>query len=252
MADSRSMQSEAGGDTLARQIIESEISVIVYDDTQVSHIKPAMFDAIYWRDKASSAGQQGGRGSILFVTHEGSEWAIRHFYRGGLIGRLLTDQYLWSGQEQTRSFQEWHLLKRLQQEGLPAPVPVAARYQRQGLFYTADLITHKLPGVESLAGRYLAGQLDVPEWRSTGECIAAFHSKGFCHADLNAWNIQLGSDGRVWILDWDRGRRLHPGNWRQTNLQRLRRSLDKIAAEHNAPLSEHAWEALLEGYRSAT
>ncbi|NND55051.1 MAG: 3-deoxy-D-manno-octulosonic acid kinase, partial [Gammaproteobacteria bacterium] len=140
---------------MAKQIIESEISVIVYDDSKVSQIKAPMFDAVYWRGRATSSGQQGGRGSVLFVRHEERDWAIRHYYRGGMIGKLLTDQFFWTGQDDTRSFREWHLLQALQRDGLPAPAPVAARYQRSGLLYTADLITEKLPDVESLASRFL-------------------------------------------------------------------------------------------------
>ena len=144
---------------MAKQIIETEISVIVYDDSKVSHIKAPMFDAVYWRGKANSSGQQGGRGSVLFVAHEGRDWAIRHYYRGGMIGKVLTDQYLWSGQDNTRSFAEFQLLQTLQREELPAPVPIAARFQRSGLFYTADLITEVLPAVDSLATRYLGNDL---------------------------------------------------------------------------------------------
>lgn len=210
-----------------------------------------MFDAVYWRDRATSSGQQGGRGSVLFVAHEDSEWAIRHYYRGGLIGKVLTDRFLWSGQDKTRSFAEWQLLQRLQGEGLPAPVPVAARYQRHGMFYTADLVTVKLPDVDALAGRYLAGTVGDTEWHAVGACIAAFHGKGYFHADLNAWNIQLGHAGGVWILDWDRGKRLHPGKWQQSNLDRLRRSLDKISEQHGRELPASSWQALRDGYRSA-
>jgi len=117
------------------------------------------------------------------------------------------------------------------------------------------LITEKLPHVESMAARYLSQRLARDNWRAVGECIAAFHAKGFCHADLNAWNIQLGADDRVWILDWDRGRQLQPGKWRHANLDRLHRSLGKIGAQNSASgtgsFDQVGWDALLAGYRNA-
>jgi len=236
---------------LTQQIIETEISVIAYDDAKVSQIKAPMFDTVYWRDRATSSGQQGGRGAVLFVNHEGHDWAIRHYYRGGRIGKILTDQFFWSGQDDTRSFREWQLLRAIEREGLPAPVPVAARYQRHGFFYTADLIMEKIPDIENLATRYLENRLSSGDWRNVGACIAAFHEKGFCHPDLNASNLQLGSDGRVWLLDWDRGRRLHPGKWQQANLDRLQRSVAKFSAQDGRQPDAAGWQALLDGYAAA-
>ena len=41
------------------------------------------------------------------------QWVLRHYYRGGPIGRLLDDQFLWLGEDRTRCFREWRLLARL-------------------------------------------------------------------------------------------------------------------------------------------
>ena len=235
---------------LTRQIIELGKSVIVYDDLQVSQMTAEMFTAEHWPDTNIAGNQSGGRGTILFVTHEGKEWAIRHYYRGGMVGKFLVDQYLWRAADSTRSFQEWALLHQMQAAGLPAPAPVAARYRRDGAWYTADLITRRLPGVESFVDKLTQGQANRDMWRAVGICVARFHAEGFLHADLNAWNIQIDAHNTVHILDWDRGRRLAPGRWRKANIARLERSLKKVSARFEFPLISGDWQALLDGYAS--
>ncbi len=69
------------------------------------------------------------------------------------------------------------------------------------------------------------------------------------HADLNAHNILIDSRGEVFLIDFDRGRRRAPGGWTQRNLQRLRRSLDKISvAFASGRFTDEHWQFLLEGY----
>ena len=53
-------------------------------------------------------------------------------------------------------------------------------------------------------------------------------------------------------LDFDRGQLRAPGLWRDGNLVRLRRSLDKITWELPAErFGESDWHGLLDGYRQA-
>jgi len=139
------------------------------------------------------------------------------------------------------------------QMGLPVPRPVAARYQRSGFIYRADLITARLPDVESFAGRLERGAVSAKVWSRVGECIARFHRAGVWHADLNAHNIQIDSAERIFLLDFDRGRiRVPARSWQQSNLARLHRSLAKISANSAAALqfSTEEWRCLIEGYNA--
>ena len=119
----------------------------------------------------------------------------------------------------------------LRAAALPVPVPVAARYVRDGLFYRADLVTEELPTRLTLARALEQGPLGADAWRAIGACIGRLHARGVHHADLNAHNLLLGPDGAVYVLDFDRGRIRARGAWEQAVLERLQRSLRKVTAE---------------------
>lgn len=170
----------------------------------------------------------GGRGSVSFIRLDGLELVLRRYLRGGLAARVSRDRYLWLGEARTRAFRELRLLAALVGLGLPVPRPVAARYSRSGLGYRGELVTERLPGVSSLAARWLAGEATDEDWALAGRCIRRFHDAGVRHADLNANNIMLDGHGGAWLLDFDRGRMQSPGPWREQVLARLARSLEKI------------------------
>lgn len=232
-----------------RAVHESGGSFIVYDDSKVSQIDPAWFTAAHWPAAERSQTEfAGGRAPVLFVRHGDAEWAIRHYYRGGLIGALLTDVYVWTGNRRARSVREWDLLNYMRELGLPVPAPVAAQVVRSKLFYRADLITERLPNVRSLAERFVAQTLTTEDWAAVGECIGRFHAHRFLHADLNAHNIQLNAQGEVFVLDWDRGGTTGLGGPLQGNLKRLQRSLQKISGRSGVTLPAGDWQALLQSH----
>lgn len=201
-----------------------------------------------------SARSSGRRSAFTFSLH-GQAFVLRHFWRGGLIGRLLQDSYLWTGYARSRPVREWRLLTQLSAEGLPVPRPAALRICRRGLSYRADLITVRLPAAHTLADHLQHGALEEALWRKVGAAIAQVHRRGAYHADLNARNILLGETepGAVYLIDWDRGRLRRPArSWQRRNLARLRRSLEKLAGRLSPfHYSGNEFEHLLDGYLRA-
>lgn len=205
------------------------------------------FEPEWWQEQGKLGQRAGGRGGNWFVDTPRGPCVLRHFHRGGQMARLLADRYLWPGGDSaTRGFSEFHLLCELRERELPVPEPVAARYRRRGLFYTADLLTRKLPGI-TLARRLAEGTLDQALGRRLGALLARFHRHGVFHADLNAHNI-LVDDSELHLIDFDRGSiRPHNGAWREANLARLLRSLRKLGA--GGPSFEHEfWRPLKAAY----
>ena len=223
--------------------------VILYDDSLVDHVTPALFDRSAWSGARTAPGYAGGRGATLFIHHGDQDWVLRHYHRGGTVGHLLEDRFLWLGEDRTRCFREWHLLDRLQSLGLPAPRPVAAHYRREGLGYTANLVTVLIPDVEPLSTRLARRGVSQQTWARVGACIRRFHATGVFHADLTAHNLQINSRDEIFLLDFDRGRIRRPGGrWRQRNLDRLHRSLTKISRDGAVSFGPPEWHALLAGY----
>lgn len=225
-------------------------SVILYDGSLLNHFRESWFERSSWPAAQVAPGYAGGRGATLFIEHEGQQWVLRHYHRGGQVARFSRDTFIWSGEARNRAFAEWRLLARMAAVGLPAPKPVAARYVRRGLVYRADLITRRIPGVVPLSTRLATGGIGAGVWRKVGSCIARFHAAHVCHADLTAHNLQIDGDDRIFLLDFDRGRIMSgPGDWRARNLGRLHRSLRKISRDGAISFTDRDWEAILAGYR---
>lgn len=220
---------------------------MIRDPELVAEADESLFDPQYWDDCTAAA---AGRGKTWLVTGGAGRFALRHYHRGGLAARVSNDRFLWRGAARSRPFREWRLLAELQRLGLPAPRPAAARYQRFGLTYTADLMTVLLPDVTSLGTRLAESPLPAGAWRSIGKTLRRFHDAGVCHADLNAHNVLLGAGDAVFLLDFDRGSIRRPGAWQAANVERLKRSLNKLAAAGLAPHWNGVdWSEMLAGYR---
>lgn len=238
----------AGPETYAR----TASGAMLYDALRCGQPDERIFERQCWRARGGLEETAGGRGTVAFVRNGSQRWVLRHYLRGGLVARLLGDAYLWTGADRTRAFREWRLLRELRAAELPVPAPVAARYERRGLFYRADLITEELPTRLTLARMLAGAPLDAAAWRAVGACIGRLHARGVHHADLNAHNLLLDDGGNVYVLDFDRGRIRPRGRWEQAVLERLQRSLRKVTAGLPPDrFDDAAWQSLLLGLADA-
>ncbi len=228
---------------------------ILYDRQIISEISEDRFTPSGWLHAEPVTGSLGsaGRGSSMFVGNVPRQFVLRHFVRGGLIGKVVRDSYFYTGADNTRAFAEWRMLAKMADSGLRVPRPAAARYRRHGVTYTADIITVRIPTVQPLT-QFIAEQPQHAEfWQTLGEAVREFHAVGVYHADMNAHNLQIDDQGRLWMLDFDRGKLLPPGPWQQKTLSRLHRSLEKIATlEPQLHYRADNWEQFLEGYFNAS
>jgi 3-deoxy-D-manno-octulosonic acid kinase len=226
------------------------MGAILFDVAASSQVGHDWFVPQYWRERNALRIQSGGRGGVAIIATPIGECVLRHYRRGGLVATLLGDRYLWLGAKRSRPFEEFRLLAEIDRLGLPGPVVVAARYCRRGMSYTADLITRRIAGSQTLAKCLAAGILDAALAEAVGAVIARFHGAGVWHADLNAHNVLVSPAG-IYLIDFDRGRLRAPADdWQQANLQRLRRSLVKLGAadQSDAAFDRNIWQPLLRSY----
>ena len=240
---------------MTETVEKTATGAILYDKAIINQISEDRFLPSGWLHAEPLQGSlgSGGRGNTMFVGNVPRQFVLRHFMRGGLVGKLVRDRYVWTGENNTRPFIEWRLLAKLAVNDLRVPRPAAARYVRHGLTYTADIITVRIPAVTPLSQFITERARDEAFWRDTGSAIHEFHSCGVYHADMNAYNLQIDHAGRLWMLDFDRGRLLQPGAWQQRTLGRLHRSLVKIKTlDPRIHFDESNWETLLDGYFNAS
>jgi len=223
---------------------------IRYDADIFKDIEDVSFQSRVWAQRSAIVGFAEGRGTTFFIQHQGRDFVLRHYQRGGLVAKISEDRYLWSGLRFTRPWREWLLLEKMQKNGLPVPIPAAIKVERKGLFYTADIMMHRIPHSRTLNHILQTEDLAEGYWIAIGSIIRRFHEQGVYHADLNANNILIDDGGRCYLIDFDRCRiRKENMKWKKENLFRLKRSLSKIADNENIfHYSENNWRTLLRGY----
>ena len=225
---------------------------ILYDPALLPEPSAACFDPDDWLQQAACTPVGAGRGTAWFVGPQPHAWVLRRYRRGGLPGKLIRDHYWHSSLALSRPWREFRISARLYALGLPVPRPVAACLTRHGLTDTGALITCRIPDAQSLGERMLAGGLTPSDWQAVGQTIARLHREQVWHAGLNVHNL-LCDPQDIWhIIDLDRARFRRGHFWRAGNLQRLRRSVDKLRKQApDAGFTENDWAALIHGHTEA-
>lgn len=221
---------------------------VLFDSALVPQPDEALFTPSA-ENLIDTSGDDLGRARVTMHRYSGLELVNRHYYRGGMMS-WLGDVYFGVHAENSRSFREWCMLNIMRKQGLPVPVPVAASVISSGMFYSADLVTQRLPDCSTLAQLCESGEMNSVAWSKIGSVIGRFHESNVYHADLNARNIMLNSNLDVYLIDFDKSCFRQTGQgWRQSNLARLKRSLDKFVSKSPSfNFTDDSWRALLDGY----
>lgn len=244
-------------------LISYKNATIVYDNTLIAQPSLALFDPTHYSEHDSNS---AGRGSVLFIpgqtlmSGQKNTWVLKQYLRGGMVRHLSHTHYFYTGLNHTRMVAEFRLLQQMHRWQLPVPRPVAALVLRSGCLYSGSLITEKINALGTLGEICAAMKIPEQQWQAIGTCVARFHARNICHADLNANNIMLAEDG-VFLIDFDKGKTKNESQqqneqqnqqkWQADNLARLRRSLEKIKAEgcpHDPLLY---WDSLVASYIEA-
>lgn len=222
---------------------------IVYDASLIDKPGLEYFTVGFWRSRQALRGEAIGRGSAWFVETTAGPAVLRHYLRGGWAAKLSRQSYFFSGTSRSRPFREYHLLAQLHAQGLPVPRPLAALCQHRGVVSSGAIMTVRIDNAKTLADMITGEGACGDVWAGVGACIRRFHDAGVWHADLNARNILLDSESRVFLIDFDRAR-FKPGESvnGDRNLSRLKRSLIKLCPAGGESALQLAWAQLETGY----
>lgn len=221
-------------------------------------VSSAWFDASYWMTKNAVTGESKGRNTTYFInykpgsdTQEQQHFVLRHYYRGGLVNKVLHDEFLYTGLNNTRCIAELTMLQKMVDLQLPVPKPIAAMVTKvSGVWCRNDILIGRIDDAQDGYHWLLTQELLEQTWRTIGATIRRFHDQGVYHSDLNIHNIMIDKNGSVYLIDFDRCEFRKPDTkWQQANLSRLLRSLEK--EKNKAPqfyFNEQHWQQLLLGY----
>jgi 3-deoxy-D-manno-octulosonic acid kinase len=237
------MMPDAEATAVLERIARSRHGAVIFDAARLPECPQSWFTPRHWDERDAVRARARGRGTAWLVDTPAGRMFLRHYHRGGLVARANADRYLWTGFARARPVREFRALADANGAGLPVPAPVAGRVVRSGLWYRADILIAAIDVDMTLAERIAQKDVAV-DWDGAGRAIGAVHRAGWFHADLNAHNVLFGWDGKAWVVDFDRARRMRPGaRWQQANLSRLRRSLLKLVRGDAAAIEE-GWSTL--------
>lgn len=237
--------------------LKRDDTVCYFNQSLIKDFSEEMLDANYWQQKKAITGSAQGRGTTWFIAYtdineQQYDWVLRHYYRGGLIGKIIKDSYWFDGIEKTRAAREFSLLRHMQTLSLPAPQPIAYRVTQKGLCYKADLLSSRINNAKDLVAILSEKSLPPYVWENIGTTIQKFHHHGIYHHDLNSHNILLDDKEQVYLIDFDRGElRTNPVNtqWKQANIARLQRSfLKELNKLPQFNFTDENWSSLIAGY----
>jgi 3-deoxy-D-manno-octulosonic-acid transferase len=216
-----------------------------------------------WRLKDSSASAdmpthplRGGRGKVKLLQDGSSQFVLRHYYRGGLVGKVLGDRFLRKKPYLGRSAREYHLLSLMHAWQLPVPQTVAAHHQAGCLFDRCDLLMTYVENSVSLHTVLCNTQISQDAWGMIGKTIAQHHTFQIDHVDLNCHNILLQTSHaeqvvvtRPVLIDFDKCALRGGESWKKDNLNRLLRSLKKEKRlRPDLCWHQEHWQWLTNGY----
>ena len=231
-------------------VLKRRSFAIAYDASLVDDPTVELFSPELWAFRNALDGEAVGRGSTLFINAPFGPAVLREYLRGGWVAKVSQRNYFFTTVARSRPFREFNILADLHGQGLPVPRPVAALCEHRGLTSTGSIITMRIEHTGTLAD-LLPGdvQPDDNMWENVGRCIRQLHRAGAWHADLNARNILLDGEMKAYLIDFDRAR-LMPGTEvnGKRNLERLKRSLEKLWPEGQRNLLQPAWNQLLAAY----
>jgi len=195
-----------------------------------------------------------GRGIVYFFTLATNKLVLRHYKRGGFVGKVINDKFIFTGIDNTRCHQELTVLQHLREAGVNVPAPIAGRVEKKGIFYRADIITQAIDNCNELHEILHESVVSDEIWQAIGVEIRKMHNAQVYHGDINVKNVLLNMQtgiAKVHLLDFDKCRIKSGDEWKELNLVRFKRSLTKQSSKFaNYNYEQRNWDSLESAYQN--
>lgn len=221
--------------------------------TRLQTFAQSLLDCHSFEKSDRLLGFSKGRGVTWFLHTQaefGVDSVLRHYYRGGFFGRLVKESYLFKGIENTRAAQEFKLLNKMYQWGLPVPRAIAFKISHAFGIYQADILLEKIANTQDLSQFLQNQRLTEKEYREIGQLIRQLHNVQIHHSDLNIHNIlRQKQSGKFFLIDFDKCKIQQGEHWKKDNLTRLLRSFQKEKQRLGILFELQDWHILMQGYQ---
>ena len=234
-------------DTVIKKINNT---IIFYERDNEKDIEQLFIDGFFDSDE---------RENVKLINNE--HWIKKHYFRKGLM-KFLGDNYLFAKLQNTRSFQEYSILKYLVKKNFNTCKPIIGWVSSNMISYKANLVVEKIEETKTLSATLISiyrGERDSSTISSgyylLGKEVAKMHHHGVFHGDLNANNILVTreifhstdkSSNGIYIIDFDKSKiqKISKKDI-SSNINRLKRSLNKIGI-----YNENDFQSFETGYKS--
>ena len=145
-----------------------------------------------------------GRGKTLLFSAKDKNLVLRQYRRGGFFGKFVKHTFYAFDSFQHRAFDEFRMLSKMVDMGLPVPTPAVAREIKTTFGIRQDIVIQRISGFKDLSYLIKERSLTDEELVSIGKTIKKFFDNNILHTDLNIRNILLNEDSSVYIIDFDK------------------------------------------------
>ncbi|MGN1280673.1 MAG: 3-deoxy-D-manno-octulosonic acid kinase [Succinivibrio sp.] len=220
------------------QLEFGNITYLVSDEIS-SDKEKNFYEAYFDREsilKSQNVELRGGRGQTILYKKDGEDLVLRHYKRGGMLGKVIADLFFKFEPHSHRAADEFRLLLRMQSLGLPVPEPVIAREEHALLHLRQDIVIKRLNGYQDLSYILKKRALRAEEYELLGRTVRRFFDAGILHTDLNIRNILMNEQGDICIIDFDKCfEQTMTTDLRVNVIERLKRSFIKEKTNKKIP-----------------
>jgi 3-deoxy-D-manno-octulosonic acid kinase len=154
---------------------------------------------------------------------------VKHYRRGGMIRHFVKDTYVGFGK--SRSRREYEMLETVRRLGVLSPEPLVWAI-RGRLIYKAYLVTGRIEGHRSLSdmGSGKKEPCRVAVENAAGQIRLLIENRIY-HVDLHPGNVLVDKEGKVYLIDFDKARRVtwRPEKLRMAYIKRWKRAVEKYS-----------------------